>query len=348
MNGAIRNGPLSPVSVESTDWSPITRYQGGFGSNNISTTTLDLLAKPAPSQPGTSHDPPGTLTPPKSQHTSASTTNTDALTTSTMSQLRRRPSGGNPSPPSSIARSSDGTGLQNSRSSGSIDGRRQYLMEEALSEHYGVVKRYLAPYLGNEKDDPRQLKARDKLQRLSPIQFQELSTDVYDELLRREDAKRNRDVPKYLLPKQNFHPKRNQARQKLSTLPPDRFRQLATDVFYELERRFPKFTGAEVADRPASPAYSMRSMSSRNGLNQGYGRPPPTDRRGPVNGYSNGPTPRPGTSHSNTGSDFGRPLPKTFQSNTIIPNKSTMVEDDDSAEGSLVDESGLDGMARRG
>ena len=26
---------------------------------------------------------------------------------------------------------------------------------------------------------------------------------------------------------------------------------------------------------------------------------------------------------------LGRPLPKTFQSNTIVPNKSTMVEDDD-------------------
>jgi len=28
--------------------------------------------------------------------------------------------------------------------------------------------------------------------------------------------------------------------------------------------------------------------------------------------------------------DYGRPTPKTFQSNTIVPNKSTMVEDDES------------------
>lgn len=27
--------------------------------------------------------------------------------------------------------------------------------------------------------------------------------------------------------------------------------------------------------------------------------------------------------------DYGRPQPKTFQSNTIVPNKSTMVEDDE-------------------
>jgi hypothetical protein len=27
--------------------------------------------------------------------------------------------------------------------------------------------------------------------------------------------------------------------------------------------------------------------------------------------------------------DYGRPTPKTFQSNTLVPNKSTMVEDDE-------------------
>jgi hypothetical protein len=31
--------------------------------------------------------------------------------------------------------------------------------------------------------------------------------------------------------------------------------------------------------------------------------------------------------------DYGRPQPKTFQSNTIVPNKSTMVEDDDDPTG---------------
>ena len=33
------------------------------------------------------------------------------------------------------------------------------------------------------------------------------------------------------------------------------------------------------------------------------------------------------------GSDYGRPMPKQFQSNTITPNKSTMVEDDDGVGG---------------
>jgi hypothetical protein len=31
--------------------------------------------------------------------------------------------------------------------------------------------------------------------------------------------------------------------------------------------------------------------------------------------------------------DYGRPQAKTFQSNTIVPNKSTMVEDDDDPTG---------------
>lgn len=39
--------------------------------------------------------------------------------------------------------------------------------------------------------------------------------------------------------REEFHPKRNQARQKLSTLPRTRFKDLASDVFFELERRFP-------------------------------------------------------------------------------------------------------------
>lgn len=43
----------------------------------------------------------------------------------------------------------------------------------------------------------------------------------------------------HLIAREEFHPKRNQARQKLSTLPRTRFKDLASDVFFELERRFP-------------------------------------------------------------------------------------------------------------
>ncbi|KAK8198645.1 component of the polarisome [Zalaria obscura] len=120
------------------------------------------------------------------------------------------------------------------------------------------------------------------------IRVHELSTDVYDELLRREDDRQRKvpDVPRYLLPKPSFHPKRNQARQKLSTLPPERFRQLATDVFYELERRIPRFAGVDIS-RVGSPAgsaaSSQRAPSRQGGMPNGMRGPPggPGGFRGP-------------------------------------------------------------------
>ncbi|KAF7299977.1 Kinase-like protein [Mycena kentingensis (nom. inval.)] len=59
-----------------------------------------------------------------------------------------------------------------------------------------------------------------KLVRLTPAQFVELSTDVYDELQRRFSAK---NMP--VLPfREDYHPKRNIARQKLATLPESQVR----------------------------------------------------------------------------------------------------------------------------
>ncbi|OCL12817.1 hypothetical protein AOQ84DRAFT_360321 [Glonium stellatum] len=364
MNG--RNGTLSPVSTDSNDWSPITRYQNINGSDNP-------YSAAAPNNRG--------VTPPTSVHTSTSTTDGGMLN----GMSRRTNSNGNPSPPSSVGRSSDGTGLYaSSMTEGSVNSRSALMLEETLSEHYTVLKSYLAPYLRDEKGNPRPSRAKDKLTRLSAVQFQELSTDVYDESIRREQERKlggpgatGNNTPKYLLAKNTFHPKRNQARQKLSTLPLERFRQLATDVFYELERRFPRFTGAEI-ERIGSPVGSIASRSSNRGppsragtpnsMNSGpppgfRGPPPPRGgppfRNGPPGpGGSGGPggpglgVPRPGSQQSQN-NEYGRPLPKTFQSNTIIPNKSTMVEDDDDQSGVDDDDDDqedafdLEGAARR-
>ncbi|KAJ4363920.1 component of the polarisome [Neocucurbitaria cava] len=326
-----RNVALSPVSTDSQDWSPITRYQNIAGDNPYSPTL-----------------PPNTYGP----------SNTDGGMLNGM----RPAANGNPSPPSSVGRSSDGTGLYaSSLSDASMNNRKMQALEETLSEHFRVLKAYLGPYLNDEKGNPRPSRAKDKLTRLSAVQFQELSTDVYDESIRRElDRKRGgtgapgNDTPQYLLPKNNFHPKRNQARQKLSTLPLERFRQLATDVFYELERRFPRFTGGEMV-RSASPAASIASRISNRGPpsrtgtpNSMNGRPPPgPGYRGPPPGGPMGPPGalRPGS--ANTENSFGRPLPKTFQSNTIVPNKGTMVEDDDDSAGDDDDAFNLEGAAAR-
>lgn len=247
----------------------------------------------------------------------------------------RDPRNGVPSPPSSIARSSDGTGLYSESGYGSLKG---IVLEEELAVHHAALKRLLAQDLMNDRN-PKQKRARDKLLRLSIIQFQELSTDVYDELQRRQQVNDRRDsgqTPPYLLPKESFHPKRNHARMRLSTLPVPRFRDLAKDVFYELERRYPHFQDNGISDVPGSPTGSMTGMRS-------FPHPPGPGRVGSPgpgtmgspgpNGLRNGPPQGlpvgPGVTGPAGHNQFGRPLPKTFQSNTIIPNKSTMVEEED-------------------
>ena len=48
-------------------------------------------------------------------------------------------------------------------------------------------------------------------------------------------------VVPFLPVRDDFHPKRNQARQKLATLPTGRFKDLSSDVHFELGRRYPEF-----------------------------------------------------------------------------------------------------------
>lgn len=244
-------------------------------------------------------------------------------------------SAGGPSPPPSVGRSSTATDIY-ARSEGGRS-RREPDQEAILGEHYVALKRYLSQTSRDGKPTQPQNKARDKLQRLTTIQFYELSTDVFDELLRRQafsrrppNAPPSVGPPPYLLPEDNFHPKRNQARQKLSSLGPPRFRDLATDVFCELERRFPRFVAGDIP-RLSSPV-SQRAPS-RPGTAMSNFPPRGPSRRQPSNASSiRGALqdaydipPSPGMPPSN----FDRPQPKQFQQNTIIPNKSTMVEEDD-------------------
>lgn len=331
MNG--RSGTFSPVSADGSEWSGISRYQ-----NTDSSSFSPLLSN----QRGNLATPP----------VSTSSNGIHGPLPNGLNNNRRPSDSGNPSPPNSVA--------GRSSYAPSVEGQRRRTlkmdmqMEENLAQHYAILKRYLAQSLRDEKGNPKPNKARDKLLRLSAVQFQELSTDVYDELLRRQSAGGPQvngpaQIPTYLLPKPTFHPKRNQARQKLATLPPPRFRDLATDVFYELERRFPRFAGGEI-DRAESPALSARGPPSRqgtpvNGTNgvgtssrgPGQTRPPP--------GHAGAFGPRNTSVGSRTISGlvipgpaaqddlYGRPTAKTFQSNTMVPNKGTLVEDDDDPTG---------------
>lgn len=149
--------------------------------------------------------------------------------------------------------------------------------------HFDELHKALAAYLAKSPPNSRST-ARQKLTRLTIQQFHELSTDVYDELVRR---KKDKEVP-FLPVREDFHPKRNQARQKLATLPISRFEDLSSDVYFELARRYPEFKEDPSGRASASssyddyPAPDFPTTASRNnsrsgrasadrGIDSGYG-----------------------------------------------------------------------------
>jgi hypothetical protein len=311
-----RNAPLSPVSLGGSEW-PNSKYpdDGPLPSNrgNLASPPLSGGSNGVMSMNGFPSGP--------------------------------RSNGGGPSPPASVGRSSMGTGIFPRDSARNSTATRSEPLDEAvLQEHYVTLKLFLQGRDPNAKHPPN--KARDKLLRLSSVQFYELSTDVFDELIRRQTAARAppnapNAPPAFLLPEKTFHPKRNQARQRLSSLGPPRFRDLAADVFHELERRCPQFVGNEIprgnsamsmggpgpgpGPGPRGQSRSRMRQPSDAGSMRG---PPPLD----AYGVPQSPGMPPG--------DFGRPMQKQLnQNNTIVPNKSTMVEEDDDIEG---DSFGLD------
>ena len=95
-----------------------------------------------------------------------------------------------------------------------------------------------------------------------------------------------------------FHPKRNQARQKLATLPLQRFSDLAGDVFFDLGRRYPDFLDEETTSPTSVPGLSSRSAPSHLPVNA-------------ASALRRTPTP---TGASNSASN-----------DVVVPNKSTIV-----------------------
>ncbi|KAH7921276.1 hypothetical protein BV22DRAFT_1038847 [Leucogyrophana mollusca] len=126
--------------------------------------------------------------------------------------------------------------------------------------HFDELSRYLAAYLAKSPANSRST-ARQKLTRLTRQQFQELSTDVYDELVRRKKNSSENEVP-FLPVRDDFHPKRNQARQKLATLPTSRFEDLSSDVYFELARRYPEFKDENDDAGVASPGSAYDDVPS--------------------------------------------------------------------------------------
>ena len=321
---------LSPGSTAS-EWSGVNNYNQ-LPRNGGSFSAL-------PTNPSGDGDGPSRPLLPKSRPANGSMNFTPPQLDPTY-QLRPSESGSRGSSrTASIAnsRSSDDT-LSDEQS------RKYRRMEAELFQHYTVLRGFLK---GGLQAPPRPNKARDKLLRLSPVQFHELSTDVFDELRRRQASTpmparlpRQQNVPPFLQPRPDFHEKRNQARQKLSSLATPRFRDLSMDVFCELERRFPQFQRPDEGIRDSSRSQSRGpAPSSRDGP------PPPYDFGPPYLAQTFGGSAGPGhlqkqdsvsslpqIDHPPTLADLGRPMPKQFQSNTIIPNKSIMVEDEDDSQ----------------
>lgn len=165
--------------------------------------------------------------------------------------------------PHTPARKSSGGPVAGNSNSRRLDRKDT---KEIAGVHWRALRDYLAQW-GTEggwwsgdvltaESPTARASAREKLTRLMRLQFLELSTDVYDELMRRLAVEnplpdgqsgwkprcRLTAAPCPFLPvREDFHPKRNQARQKLATLPQHRFKDLASDVFFELRRRYPEF-----------------------------------------------------------------------------------------------------------
>ncbi|KAF2182861.1 hypothetical protein K469DRAFT_787583 [Zopfia rhizophila CBS 207.26] len=78
--------------------------------------------------------------------------------------------------------------------------KKMLRLENTLVEHYRVLKDYLTSYIWDDFKNIQRSRANGKLTRLSVVQFEDLSTDGYDELLRRKQVQELGDGATFLLP----------------------------------------------------------------------------------------------------------------------------------------------------
>ncbi|KAG1871839.1 hypothetical protein DFJ58DRAFT_713783 [Suillus subalutaceus] len=154
----------------------------------------------------------------------------------------------------------------------------------------------------------------------------------------------------FLPVRDEFHPKRNQARQKLATLPSAKFEDLCSDVYFEIMRRYPEFTETEdpgvaspasayddvpspefhTSPRPDMPILPPSARTGRPSEDRGSSREEETRPRRSEDTHAS----RRKASYDQ-GADFGRrpsasaSIPDaTATSGMVIPNKSTIAEED--------------------
>lgn len=162
----------------------------------------------------------------------------------------------------------------------------------------------------------RVVKAREKLCKLTRVQFIDLSIDVYDELQRRNLS--TLEAPKHLEAQVGYHPKRNQARQKLAALPTSRFKDLVNDVLFEIDNR--QGDGTLIKKRENNNLKNLRINVNGNDNND-------NNQHSIVTPLNDG---------FNVVNNLGNETPTQLKSTTLVPNKSELTwssdEDDDSRE----------------
>ena len=138
-----------------------------------------------------------------------------------------------------------------------------------LSEYQHTLERFLSVW--PDQSGTSRPKIRGRLFALTVVQFQELTQDVHDELLRRQ--RYDLQTPQWLPHNALFHPKRNEARRMLSTVV--YFRQLVSDIVFEFERRLRDFEDPGVS--PSSPSFPtpITSPNPQNPRRWGVYNPPP-------------------------------------------------------------------------
>ncbi|KAG9088663.1 hypothetical protein FS749_001990 [Ceratobasidium sp. UAMH 11750] len=120
-------------------------------------------------------------------------------------------------------------------------------------EHYEQLRSSLGARSRLEPPNFRS-DAREKLARLTRVQFLELAMDVHDEVARVNSYKTgNLPPPAFAPTRSDYPPHRNEARQKIANLRPDLLEELMSDIFYELGRRYPKFKEVGSPLEPPSP-----------------------------------------------------------------------------------------------
>lgn len=121
--------------------------------------------------------------------------------------------------------------------------------EPITKEHYEQLRRSLANPSRLEPPNFRS-DARERLARLSRVQFLEFAMDVHDEVARITGSKNNQEAVPSSASRTDLSPHRIEARKKIAHLRGDLLQDLMSDIFYELGRRYPKFNEARDSFEP--------------------------------------------------------------------------------------------------